>query len=433
LSKGDLPFNVFKLLNEQNYLSYCSSDNIIKSFKDEEIQNYVQLMTSSEEKRVLDFVIDTYNQREMKKSIQLSNNTKKLMKLKGCFEESFEINSLTKAMSTINPNLYACMIGIYDSNFSIEVINSLLSSELFDELMKFVIYLDDINLVQKLIPKDDLYVKLKYYYKINNTTSNIGQFLSKIDKDRQMDKIKVNKILRNSDDHVNALNEGELKENYVRCENVFGMTPEDNIISKMLLLFNKVYNKKEALNDKDIATLKTMRKSIYNIKRNEEFVPVEEDYFYSLDLHYLFFNKKEIEQTKNEPSINHLNDKESKETVKEATEESDDGFEMIEKDVDNELEEDSEDVYSDNEDSDENSDEESDKKQVPGNQPNSEPKPKTKKQVYDSDEYSDENSDENSDEDSDKKQVPGNLPKSEPNSKTKKQVYVSDDSDDDSN
>ena len=174
-------------------------------------------------------------------------------------------------------------------------------------MVYYAIFLDNIKLIQKLIPKDELYVKLKYHYVIDERSINTIKFLAKIEKERQDDKVKVYKLLRNTDDHIDALNDGILRENYIRQENVFGMTPDDNIVAKMLLMFNKVFNKSEKLNEKDLSTLKNMRKSLLNIRRNSEHNVVESEYYYSLDLHNLFFIKDKNDQSDEQNEQNEQN------------------------------------------------------------------------------------------------------------------------------
>ncbi len=299
LKKEQLSFEVFRLLFDKlssYYTSTFTSDalkgKIMQKFRDEELAQYQSIMTSSNESRILDYVLHTFTQNENKKSVELSANIIKLFKLKGIYQDHLEYSRLANEILKISSNLYTCMVNIYDSKLNLETINKLLDTKDFDRLFNYVLFLDDVSLVQKLIPKDDLYVKLKYYYRVSsNTETNIGSFLAQIDKERQLDKIKVNKVLKNSDDHVSAITDGELNENYVRCENVFGMCPDDNIVAKMLLIFNKAINKKDSLSDKDLTTLKTMRKSVMNIKRNSEFNKVNTTYFYSQELHNLFFNK----------------------------------------------------------------------------------------------------------------------------------------------
>ena len=56
-------------------------------------------------------------------------------------------------------------------------------------------------------------------------------------------------------------------------------------------MYNKVFNKSEQMNEKDKTTLKNLRKSVANIRRNSEQSMVNTDYFYSIELHNLFFGK----------------------------------------------------------------------------------------------------------------------------------------------
>ncbi len=297
-----LPYEAFRLIvnklmfaDAQYFFSNTLQKKIIRKFTTEDIETFKNIMKSTEEQNIINYVINRFELNENKKSVELSNNIIKLLKTNGSYEPKLEQSSLVTEIQQINGYLYTCMINIYDPRLDRETINKLLQPKDFDKLVDFVMFLDDITLIQKLIPKDDLYVKLKYYYKVNpSLDTNISKLLSQIDRDRQLDKIKINKILKNSDDHISAITDGELNENYTRCENVFGMTPDDNIVAKLLLIFNKVINKKESLSDKDITTLKTMRKSILNIKRGGTCNKVPNEYFYSIDLHNLFFNQENV-------------------------------------------------------------------------------------------------------------------------------------------
>jgi hypothetical protein len=309
LDLDKLPYSVIKILYQQcvgptmfsgsgPFTVQSLLTKVIKKFEDDDYFKYNCIMTRPNEQLVLKYLIDSHIKKEKFKSVQTSENIKKLLIFDNKWSESYEhetINNVYTNINQINPRLLFCMENIHEPKLNLETISKLIGSSgrAFDSLVNFVIWLDDVNLVQKLINKDDLYVKLKYNYKIDTTSeSSIGKFLDKIDKDRQNEKIKTNVILKNTDAHVNALNDGELKEDYVRCENVFGMTPDDNIIAKLLLMFNKVFNKNEYMNEKDKTTLKNLRKSVNNIRRNSEQSMINTDYFYSIELHNLFFGKE---------------------------------------------------------------------------------------------------------------------------------------------
>lgn len=297
LDFSKLPFEALKILYEKNIInSYTLAKYIIRTFKDEEVMEFHSIVLGIDEENINKFIINKFNNRENSKSKELDFNVRKLLKLKKAWTEHMNYASIYdeyNCINSINPNLYTCMINIKDTNLTLDkVIKFIGTGQAFDILIEFILFLDDVSLIQKLIPKDDLYVKLKYHYYINKDTSpKVYQFFEQIDKDRQTDKIKTNKIIKNTDYHINALMDGELPSDYVRTENVFGMTPDDNIIAKMLLLYNKVFNKKKPMNDKDIHTLKNMRNAIANINRNDVFNPIDNEYFYSIELHNLFFDQ----------------------------------------------------------------------------------------------------------------------------------------------
>jgi hypothetical protein len=301
-----LPFNVIKILYEKN-ITPSLWNFIIKKFKQDDIFKLRELMKDENELSVLNYIIHSFESTENKRCVKTNDNIKKLLTLKNMWNDEHTFASLHNEFNKINHNLYTCMLNIRNPNLTLSVIDTLIGKstsssnsyahcgvdggKLFDTLVDYVLFLDDVNLIQKIITKDDIYIKLKYQYKIESFNGKIREFFNKIDSDRQNEKIKTNKILKNTEAHINAINDGELQENYQRYENVFGMTPDDNIIAKLLLLYNKVFNKKEQMNEKDLTTLKNMRKAVHNIRRNNEYNVVDKKYFYSLDLHNLFFSK----------------------------------------------------------------------------------------------------------------------------------------------
>ena len=304
-----LPFNVIKTLYEKGCINSTTLTNhLTKKIKEDDLVKFRGLMNSEDELHVFDYVINNFVKTENKRCKVTNDNIKKLMVMKNMWNEENTYTSIYNEFNKINSthhNLYTCMLNITNPNLTLEIVYKLIgASKAFDMLVNYVIFLDSVELIQKLITKDDLYVKLKYQYRIESSDSvNIKDFFNKIDTDRQNEKVKTNKILKNNDDHINAIVDGELSDNYERKENVFGMTPDDNIIAKLLLMYNKVFNKGEAMSDKDLTTLKNMRKAVHNIKRNCEHKIVNAKYFYSLDLHNLFFSKDDNDEVEVQESV----------------------------------------------------------------------------------------------------------------------------------
>ena len=304
LNPDNLPFDAIKLLYEKSSnacFEQILTKYIIQSFKQEDIENIKRVMDNDKELSILNFVVGTFYKVQNEKSLKTHRDVVKLLTMRNEWDNNLlfaSVHDKLKEINYIHPYLYTCMLNVRNPLMTRETIIKLLSnnSKAFDILVSYVLYLDDIELLEKMILGDDMYVKLKYVYKVEkiNNSPNITKYFTKIESDRQNEKVKSNKILKNTEDHISAITDGELSENYTRCENVFGMTPDDNIIAKLLLMFNKVFNKKEYMSDKDLTTLKNMRKSINNIRRDNKYVFVEKEYFYSLELHNLFFSKKDL-------------------------------------------------------------------------------------------------------------------------------------------
>lgn len=225
---------------------------------------------------------------ENKKNIDTHQKIIKLMKIYGIFEETDIISPIIDVFHKIKYKMFYCMKVVQSSDFNIE-----LSGHEQDQLAEFVIYLDDIQLFNKIFTSDSHYVILKYKYNhILKKNTKMWKYLEDINEKKTKEKENINKIICSNDDHISGLNNGFLKGDYIREENVFGMTPEDNIYSKLLLMYNKIFNKKENLSDKDLTTLKNLRLSLSNIKRTDLCKFVDKDYFYSIKLHKLFFNNE---------------------------------------------------------------------------------------------------------------------------------------------
>lgn len=289
-----LSYSAIKLLYERGSITECQLHKYISKTCDQDEIHKINEHLDADELPILQFAIHCFTKTESRKDKNTSNNVKKLLKVKGLWNDNIERANIYDEYNKIYGNLYMCMKLIRNEQFNANTITKLVGvGKSYDIMIGYAMYLDDVGLIKKLIPEDDLYVKLKYHY-VACEGSNIKKFFDEIDKKRQEDKMKINEYLKNTQYHVDALNDGDLPEGYERKENVFGMTPDDNIVAKLLLMFNKVFNKRHELNDKDKTTLHTMRKAVANIKRNNEFNKVETSYFYSVDLHKLFFvNKKD--------------------------------------------------------------------------------------------------------------------------------------------
>jgi len=296
-------FDVIKLLFEKGAFHFDDlvRKYIIRQFNQDELNTYVGLMTTPNEIAVFSFVVFNFNKTESWKCKTTNDNVKKLLQMKNLWKDTMNTVSVCTELMNLNivhPNLYVCMLNVFEMTY--QDITKLIgnANKAFDMLISYILFLDDVSLLQKLIPKDDIYVKLKYHYRVESTGgTNVLAFFKVIDTDRQNDKVKTNKAIMNTDFHTNAITDGELPENYERMENVFGMTPDDNIMAKLLLMYNKIFNKRENMSDKDLSTLKNLRKSVNNIRRNSEYNVVNHDYFYSLDLHDLFFARTDESQT----------------------------------------------------------------------------------------------------------------------------------------
>jgi hypothetical protein len=290
---SQLPYEAIRLLYEKNGLTLeYLKRHVVRKHDLEEENKLIELLDDNEQ-RILNFAIYCFNKKESKKCKKTSDNIIKILKLKNQWDDKYEYASAISEYNKFYGNLYTCMMMIDNEELDAETINKLVGTgKSYDIMVGFAIFMDKVDLVKKLIDTDSRYVKLKYYYDITDSPK-VQEYFNSIEKARLEDKKKVNEFLKNNNDHVNAINDGDLPEGYERRENVFGMTPDDNIVSKLLLLYNKVFNKRDRMNDKDLTTLQNMRRAVHNIRRDSELNRVDSEYFYSLDLHNLFFSKSD--------------------------------------------------------------------------------------------------------------------------------------------
>jgi hypothetical protein len=274
--------------------TYTLRTYIIKTYNTEKVTELRSLL-DEDEQDILDFVIYRFRNKESKKCKTTSDNAVKLLKVSGHWVDGMDIANVATDYNKLSGVVYAALRLIRENSVTADIVRRFKGIYNLSILIEFAIFLDSVDLIKKLIPRDDRYVQLKYHYHIDDSTE-IKKYFEQIDLARQEDKKKVNELLKNTKYHVDAINDGELVADYERKENVFGMTPDDNIMAKLLLLYNKVFNKRDKLNDKDKTTLVNMRKAVHNIRRDNVFNRVSRDYFYSHDLHDLFFTKKDTDE-----------------------------------------------------------------------------------------------------------------------------------------
>ena len=79
----------------------------------------------------------------------------------------------------------------------------------------------------------------------------------------------------NTQDHVKVFQEGVLNKNYTRVENVFGFTPCDYVINKLLYCYNTIINGESTeLTNEELIMLTKLRSSLYNIDRTMKIIPI---------------------------------------------------------------------------------------------------------------------------------------------------------------
>jgi hypothetical protein len=281
--------NLYKLYSSTIQTKLCQ---LVKRNFDRELYDKARnLLEERRETSIFDFLSQELTQCENKKNEETSRKATKLLMVNGVWKDEFAKVSVPNIYSLDSGLLY-CMK--YIDNVTIEEIKELVGDTgyNFDRLVHYVIYHDNVPCLEKVMNGKDMYVSLKYKYNIpENGKQKIKTYFENLVKTRDAEKQKVNKLVKNTTTHIEALNEGVLPENYVRAENIFGMTQDDNILAKLLLIYNKVFNKKESLSERDLESLINLRKAVLNINRNIRPLKVKKEYFFSEKLDRLFFGK----------------------------------------------------------------------------------------------------------------------------------------------
>lgn len=148
----------------------------------------------------------------------------------------------------------------------------------YDPLVDLLVYLDDLDTLTKVVKEKNVEKFLKD--KRNLINSKLLKHIEELEKQKfQMSKDnlfnKFEKLFYNTEYHLQAYNSGVLHKGYVRVENIFGYTPDDYIINKLLYFYNIVFNHKKSVEDDDLVTLSNLRKSLVKIDLNKPLVTVD--------------------------------------------------------------------------------------------------------------------------------------------------------------
>lgn len=140
--------------------------------------------------------------------------------------------------------------------------------------------LDDLKLVECFVEKKDIPSFLRYNRKA------LGKNLTTVSQEYEKDRIDLKKELiyekyadefHNNSDHVNVLKTGILSKDYKREENIFGYTPCDYVINKILYYYNHMVIKNRELTEDMMSIMLNLRSSLGNIDRTREIIPITKE------------------------------------------------------------------------------------------------------------------------------------------------------------
>jgi len=191
-------------------------------------------------------------------------------------------------IKVINPFILNIMKHIYhDSLDQIKDIRILYKGDKNDykPIAHLLLIKDDINTTMRVVGKNHIEEFLKKH-KLNK---NLQNYLTKLESEKMnLEKenifVKYSEIFENTKYHINVYNDGILNKKYDRKENIFGYTPCDYVINKLLYFYNTITNKKCDLDKKKLKLLTNLRASICNIDRTKEIVPINKKHCINMEL-----------------------------------------------------------------------------------------------------------------------------------------------------
>lgn len=201
--------------------------------------------------------------------------------------ESEEMDKLYKLklknpIRDINPFVFNIMKNIYENNFdSLKDYKKLYrKKDEYKPLEEFIVYIDDIEIAKKVMGNH-----LNEFIKTTelDLKENLKKYLKELE-EKQIELSKDNifykyrKSMLNTPDHIKIFQDGILDKNYIRAENIFGFTPCDYVINKLLYFYNTTINNMNILEDDMLKLLCNLRKSLHNIDRKQKIISIERKY-----------------------------------------------------------------------------------------------------------------------------------------------------------
>lgn len=272
--------DIIKNITCENHYSY----NFRKQFSNENTTNNDQAKSPSFEEIWYDYKFKKEKLRESVKDKQ--RNNKALIIYTEIF--STDINEIINIkfvdpIKKINPFVLHIMKKIFNNELEdIKEFKSLYrkDNENYKPLDELIIFMDDASLLNKIIKEKDA----EEFLERNN--NELGKNILKYKKDLEKNKIKLDNqdifnkysgLFKNTTYHLDVFNEGILDKNYERKENIFGLTPCDYVINKLLYFYHTTISKNEKMNEILLKLLNNLRKSINNIDRNKKIESIKDD------------------------------------------------------------------------------------------------------------------------------------------------------------
>lgn len=270
--------------NKQTLYDKCL-ENLIKTYTLTDNQNVYS--ENSFEHKWFNIIFKQTNNNEKLKDTNKNLYSIKILK-EVFYKSDDEVNKLVNIefknpIKDINPFVLEIMKNVYNNNFkAFQDYKKIYrrDNNLYEPLKDLLIYLDNIEILNAVI--ESSYVE--EFLKINKQylNSNLGKYITDLENSRinlQKDDVftRYAKVLCNTPDHISVFKIGKLNKKYSRIENVFGLTPCDYVINKLLYFYNSIINHNETVNEDILLLLTNLRQSLHNINLEQSVMNISLD------------------------------------------------------------------------------------------------------------------------------------------------------------
>jgi len=270
----NLTIDEVKMLNflensNRNHLENLCRENVIKNVK----CKYIPYCNNTFERYWFDHLLNKLERKEKNKDVPRSDHSMRILReVYSYSDEQVEklINlDFVNPIPNINPFVFSIMKNMNYGNLEkLEGWKTFYrpNNDAYKHLELYLIHLDNYEKLKQVVKND-----LEF---LTNFRKKLKTNLLKVLEDKEREKINLEKdnifrnyakIFLNNKYHLRVFEEGILDPDYERTENIFGYTPCDYVINKLLYFYNTIIIHDKEIDDDKLKLLQNLRNSIKNI------------------------------------------------------------------------------------------------------------------------------------------------------------------------